>query len=343
MTDSIYTPLRRVDLKEYNTLALPASAEYFAEPDNVHDLRQCLLWSQVQRVPVLAMGGGSNLVLCNDWHGLVVRYCEQCIEVMVQDDKSVTLRVGAGVNWHYLVEYCVEHGWHGLENLALIPGHVGAAPIQNIGAYGVELADVVTFVEGINFDDLETFVVSAEECQFGYRDSVFKRDLAGKVIITHVVFNLSKTFVPNLSYPVLAEAMAARTLNAAEVMQAVMDIRNSKLPDPRLLPNAGSFFKNPVVAAQQCQKMLVEYPDMPHYPQANGTCKLAAGWLIERTGWKGRSLGLVAMHDKQALVLVAQTGATGCDVLALAETVRSDVFQKFNVELEIEPQVIGHA
>lgn len=332
----------QMDLQSQNTLALPVTSAYFAEPDTLESLIDVISWANLQGLPIMPLGGGSNVVFCHDWPGLVIKYGERSLVIDDSLADSVLIKVAAGFEWHALVLHCVASGWFGIENLALIPGSVGAAPIQNIGAYGVELCDVLASVSGVYIETGEVFLLENAQCEFAYRDSIFKQALAGKVLITHVTLKLNKQFTAQLHYPALAAAIVNPQPSANEVLQAVISIRQSKLPDPLVIPNVGSFFKNPLVNNYHLSSLLERYPAMPYYPQANGQAKLAAGWLIEQAGWKGKSLGLVAMHAQQALVLTSQPGATAADVLRLAACVQADVAALFDVRLQIEPQVIEH-
>jgi UDP-N-acetylmuramate dehydrogenase len=335
-----------VDLSTANTLALPARAERLARPADVDELARVLTGRGAD--PLFVLGGGSNLVLTGDLPGLTVMPVFDEVSYRQVDEGLAQVRVGAGVVWDRLVADTVAAGWQGLENLSLIPGNVGAAPFQNIGAYGVELADVVSTVEAVSVDDGSNISFDADQCEFAYRDSLFKSRCRGEFIITHLTLNLRRgsdcrldSF--RLGYGGLAERLeGGGPVTPARVREAVIALRQSKLPDPAKLPNAGSFFKNPVVSLTHYQRLLERYPDLVSFPVTGGR-KLAAGWLIERSGWKGRRLGPVGMHDQQALVLVNHGGATAVDVLALATAVREDVRQCFGVELEQEPVLMPGA
>ena len=330
-----------VDLQPLNTLSIAARAAYFVRVSDTDTLREVLTWRRDASLPLLLLGGGSNLVLRGDWHGLVLQYGDSTVSLLKRDGDDVLVRAGAGVVWHDLVCYCSAQGWHGLENLALIPGSVGAAPVQNIGAYGVELDSLVDSVDVVDLATGMTAQLSRRQCQFGYRDSVFKNSAAGRYLITAVTLRLSSHFCPVLSYPALRDALPCDNPSPQQVIDTVVAVRQSKLPDPAVLPNAGSFFKNPVVPAQQASQLLEQYPDMPHYPASTGQQKLAAAWLIDRAGWRGKGFGPVAMHDQQALVLTNPAGGSGQQVLDLAERVAQDVMTQFGVTLEIEPQCVG--
>lgn len=323
------------DLRALNTLQLPAQAEAFARFSSVSELLSLLDSAAANRLPIRILGGGSNILLANNVPGLVLQSAMTGVQVLSRSADYCRVAVDAGMNWHQWVEQSIAYG-HGLENLALIPGTVGAAPVQNIGAYGVEVADCLEAVYGLQLSTRQWRWFSAADCRFAYRDSVFKHELAGDFIITKVVFRLSQRFQPQLNYGPLAQLQPA---TPQELIEAVCAIRRSKLPDPALIPNAGSFFKNPLVSAERAEQLTAHYPALPRYPQADGRSKLAAGWLIEQAGWKGRWLGPVRMHDQQALVLTTNGQATYADVAALRDAVVASVQQQFGVLLEPEPQV----
>ncbi|WP_290522325.1 UDP-N-acetylmuramate dehydrogenase [Alcanivorax sp.] len=329
------------DLSSLNTLGLPARAACLARPQTLDALEQVLA-ERDPNAPVHVIGEGSNLVIQGDLPGLTIALGIDGMAKVKQDEQSVWVAAGAGVHWDDLVAWTVEQGWQGLENLSLIPGTVGAAPYQNIGAYGVELAQVL---EQVTVMDIATGTVShfpAEQCEFAYRDSRFKGRDKGRYIITGIELRLNRQARCNISYGPLAQHFAdkpAQAVTAAAVREQVIAIRQSKLPDPAVLANAGSFFKNPVVSAEKADALKAAFPQLVAYPQESGT-KLAAGWLIEAAGWKGKRLGPVAMHSEQALVLVNHGGAIPEDVMALAAAVKRDVWQRFGVELEQEPVVL---
>ncbi len=328
------TPQQNIPLS--STLALPATARYYGRYQSTSELLSWLSWAQQQGVAVRSLGGGSNVLLAPEVDALVLQSDMCQVQVVHETEHHCWVLVDAGRDWHQWVIDSAHYG-HGLENLALIPGTVGAAPIQNIGAYGVELADWVAWIEGVQLSTRQWQRWSAQDCRFAYRDSIFKRELRGDVIITRVCFRLSRRFEPNLSYQPLAEWSANAQVTPQKLREAVCAIRCSKLPDPAELANAGSFFKNPVVSVEQAKRLQQSWPQMPTYP-AQGGVKLAAGWLIEQAGWKGRRLGKVGMHSQQALVLVNYGGATLGDVEALVHQVQTDVWQRFKVALEPEPQ-----
>lgn len=331
---------QQVSLTSFNSLGLKSYAEQFTCLETREQLPDLLSLLKKDSGPVLWLGGGSNLVLAEQVPGLVVQMGLAGLEIIEDRGELVRLRVGAGEEWHSFVLRCLKLGLHGIENLALIPGTVGAAPVQNIGAYGVEVGQFITSVEVIDtHDNYELKQLSAAQCLFSYRDSIFKQNF-GRYLILSVEFCLSSIYVPLLKYDALVNELKSRqidTPSAAQLIDAVCAVRSSKLPDPKRLGNVGSFFKNPVVSGIQYESLLVVYPDMPSYPDQLGR-KLAAGWLIDRCGWKGKRLGTAGVHKDQALVLVNFGGATRSDIEALADQVKTSVFERFGVNLEQEPQ-----
>ncbi len=335
-------------LLRYNTFGIEASARAFVQYGTERELEQAirLCNTKYAGLPVFHMGGGSNLLFAGDYDGVVLLSAVKGVEVVCVDNREVTLKVGAGETHDQWVQYAVSHGWHGLENLSLIPGQVGASAVQNIGAYGVEASDVISSVEGVRLDNGEKHVWDAEDCGYGYRVSVFKNALKGKYAITRVTYKLAKTYVPRLGYGGLEAAMRARglradTVSAQEVRHLVSEIRIEKLPDPAVTGNAGSFFMNPVVDNDLCDKLLARYPSMPHFTVDTAHSKIPAGWLIEQCGWKGRSLGKAGVHPRQALVLVNNGGATGADILALSRAISEDVGERFGIFLTPEVNIVG--
>ena len=332
-----------VDLAPFNTFALPARARTLVEVRDVATVRGALAARDALPWPWLVLGGGSNVVLTGDFPGLVLQVRITGRERLADDDNAIRVRAGGGENWHAFVQWTLANGWPGLENLALIPGTVGAAPIQNIGAYGLELSERFESLRAISLEDGREREFSRDQCRFGYRDSVFKRGERGRWLITSVTFRLPRPWRPVTRYAELERELAARGLGdpqPRDVADAVIAIRRRKLPDPADLGNAGSFFKNPVVAAPTLGRLLEQWPALPHYPQADGRFKIAAGWLIDQCGWKGRSVGAVGCHAQQALVLVNHGGARGEDVVRVARAVAEDVRRRFGVELEAEPTFI---
>ena len=366
---------QNISLQAYNTLAIDVQTRWFAQVTTDAELQDALLFLQRQylqeqssqkpsqaQCPLLVLGGGSNVVLVDDFVGLTIVLQTQGIQIENETDEQIFLSVAAGENWHNTVMHCVDNGWYGIENLALIPGSVGAAPIQNIGAYGVELTQILSYVEAIDLASGELIRLDNADCHFAYRDSIFKGELKDKVIITRVVLALSKTPVWSLDYPALQEALAGHnraTLSSHTVANAVINIRNSKLPDPADIPNAGSFFKNPIVSQQCYERIQQAYPKVVAFPvtsiptgtsnkqnsskpiiaQHSPKYKLAAGWLLDQAGWKGKWVNEIAMHDKQALVLTNPNKRSGRELLAFVDEVIDDVQQKYGIALEVEPRI----
>ncbi|WP_220720163.1 UDP-N-acetylmuramate dehydrogenase [Agarivorans litoreus] len=336
---SVVSAIKRdVDLTSYNTFGLAAKAKYFVELTNSNDIGELVSWIRAEQLPWMVIGGGSNLLLLEDFAGLVVLNQLRGIEVSETAD-SYSIRAAAGEDWHKFVKWTVEQGMPGLENLALIPGTVGASPVQNIGAYGVELADVCSEVEYYSIHSNRTQVISSEDCQFAYRDSIFKSALKDQVIISHVTFKLNKSWQAKCEYGGLKQLEA--DISAQTIFDEVCKMRISKLPDPQVLGNAGSFFKNPLVSNEQLAKLLCRYPDMPNYSATNGLSKLAAGWLIDQLGLKGYTVGGAAVHQDQALVLVNIANAKAIDLLALCRHIRQQVWQRFDVLLQPEVRFIN--
>lgn len=332
-----------VNLAAYNTLGIPAIAARFVEIESVSQLESVL--GIVNGRDILVIGGGSNVVLTGDVSGWVLLNAIKGIDVLEESDSAALVRVAAGENWDCFVQYSLERGWFGLENLSAIPGSVGAAPIQNIGAYGVELKSSVAWVETLEISSRQARQFTAEACRFGYRESLFKQDAQrDRHIITAVVFRLSKTPDLKLDYGEIRAEMASsglteRTITAIQLRELIIQIRARKLPNPELIPNVGSFFKNPVISRSQFDNLKVRYPQLVSYPMAQGQQKLAAGWLIDQLGWRGRAMGQARVHEHQALVLTLEDGQSA-DLLALAGAIREDVKLNFGIELEIEPRVI---
>lgn len=328
-------------LLAHNTFGMDVRAALFVEYDTVDELRKFVLSDDFARYDLhLHIGSGSNLLFGDDYRGVVMHSAMRDIEVAAENEDHVWVRVGSGYVWDDFVAYCVAQGWAGVENLSAIPGEVGASAVQNVGAYGVEVRDVIDRVEAMALDGtMRTF--TNEECRYGYRDSVFKRELRGRYIITHVTYRLDKVPTLRLDYGDLrarVEAQREPTLQA--VRDAVTAIRDSKLPDPRVLGNAGSFFTNPVIPRPQYEALKAQYPTMPSYPINDTHVKVPAGWLIDSAGWKGRALGRAAVHDRQALVLVNLGGATGREVMTLAERICEEVYTKYSIRITPEVNFI---
>lgn len=331
-------------LQARNSLALQAQAQAFVRVDSNNELLAALEWARQQQLPVIPLGEGSNVVLAGDLHALVVCIAIPGVEVLEDGGKELLLRVNAGENWHGLVRQCLAQGWYGLENLALIPGTVGAAPIQNIGAYGVELGPLVEKVHCVNISEGKSRVLSRAECEFGYRDSVFKQRLRDQLVIRAVDLKLSREPRPALDYPALAHFLEQQKLaeiTPQAVFEAVVNIRRNKLPDPAREPNAGSFFKNPVIDAGQARDLARQFPGLPEYPQPRDMIKLPAAWLIDYCGWKGYRQEGLGVHPEHALVIVNYGSNNGKKLLTLAAEIARSVLDTFGIELEIEPRVYG--
>lgn len=334
---------RQKSLRSLNSFGIDAHAKSFAEirsVDEFHALRTAEVYRRERR---LVLGGGSNLLFRGDFEGLVIKNSIPGLERLREDDAHVWIRAGAGVVWDDLVQHCVANGLAGIENLSLIPGQVGAAPMQNIGAYGVEFESVCERVDAVHLDTGEPASFDRAACAFGYRDSVFKRRLAGQLFIIAVTLRLDKQPRFEIGYGdvrATLDAMGVEDLSIAAIRQAVIHIRTSKLPDPARIGNAGSFFKNPVVSQARFEKLQSRFPALPHYPQGDGTVKIPAGWLIEQCGWKGHRAGQAGVHARQALVLVNHGGASGEDVYRLSCEVHQSVLDRFGIDLVPEVNVI---
>ncbi|MBQ8256323.1 MAG: UDP-N-acetylmuramate dehydrogenase [Bacteroidaceae bacterium] len=332
------------DYKEYsllshNTFGIDVQAARYIDFSTEDEL-SALLQSGTAGESPLVIGGGSNLLFVGDYHGTVLHSSISDISIIAENDEDVFLRVGSGVNWDLLVEYTVNNGWYGLENLSLIPGEVGASAVQNVGAYGVEAGDLITEIEALAIKDGAKTVFLNGDCNYGYRTSIFKREEKGKYVITYVTFNLKKSAGFRLGYGNLkerVESLGGATL--ANVRKAVCEIRSEKLPDPLVTGSAGSFFMNPVVPDEKAAELAEKYPAMPQYKVADGV-KLSAGWLIEQCGWKDTPHERVGVYKHQALVVINRGGATGADVLAFATAVCRSVEERFGVELKMEVNVI---
>jgi len=328
-------------LKPYNTFSIDAKARFFNSFSFVEELEEKLM--MYSEYPILILGGGSNILFTKDYHGAVLKNEIKGIELQHEDAEHVYVKVGAGENWHQFVLYCINHNWAGVENLSLIPGNIGASPIQNIGAYGVELDDVFWSLEAFHLSERKIHTFTATDCEFGYRDSVFKNRYKNEFAILSVTFQLKKKPIYHVSYGAITEElekMGVKDLSIKAVSQAVINVRNAKLPDPQKIPNAGSFFKNPEVTASKYEELKLKFPDIIAYPLAKGTVKLAAGWMIEKCGWKGYRKGDAGCHAKQALVLVNYGNATGKEIFALSEEILQSVKNKFDIVLEREVNII---
>jgi UDP-N-acetylmuramate dehydrogenase len=333
----------QVNLRRMNSFGLPAVARRLVRIASDDDVRRLLDDPEIGRLPRLVIGGGSNLVLSRDPPGVVLRVEVPGRRLLQTRDDAWIVEAGAGENWHELVQWTLAQGLPGLENLALIPGTVGATPVQNIGAYGVELKDRFESLDAVDLLTGHSVTLDAQACAFAYRDSIFKRELAGKRLITRVRFRLPRPWQPVLGYLDLTrrcEETGVTAPDAEMISDWVCDIRRSKLPDPALLGNAGSFFKNPVVTPEQCRDIIGRDPHVVHYPLPDGSFKLAAAWLIDACGWKGKTVGDAAVYDRQALVLVNRGEATGAQVVTLAKAIQESVYGRFGIRLEPEPVIV---
>lgn len=329
-------------LLKLNTFGLDVSAKSYFQYTSEDELVSAIQQGIFKEEQVLVVGEGSNLLFLGDFQGIVIHPANDYIKVLNEDADVVHLEVGSGVNWDKLVEYTVNQGWWGIENLSLIPGQVGAAAIQNIGAYGAEISQVIQSVKAVELETGKSAVFKIEACKYDYRESVFKKELKGRYIITSVKVVLSKVPAPNLSYNHLEKEVLQRgEITLQNIRSTVIEIRESKLPDPLLLGNAGSFFMNPVIPQAHFRMLQQQFPQMPHFLLDGGKVKVPAAWLIEQCGWKGKRLGGAGVHDKQALVIVNHGGATGHDIAALAMRVREDVMSRFEIFLVPEVNFIA--
>ncbi|AWV88729.1 UDP-N-acetylmuramate dehydrogenase [Bradymonas sediminis] len=331
-----------IDIAPFTTFGVRARTQYFAAFSSVEALRALL--SDVGERELLILGGGSNMLFVRDFQGVTLRNLITGIERVDEDKDSVVLNVGAGENWHEFVLFAIAQGLGGVENLSLIPGSVGASPIQNIGAYGVEIKDVFESLEAVEIATGAARTFDLDACDFGYRDSIFKRELRGKYVITSVSFRLSKAPVLNTSYGTIEQELAARQIaqpTIKNVSDAVIAIRRSKLPDPAEIGNGGSFFKNPIIPHAQFLALKKRFEEMPSYPVDEDSVKVPAGWLIDQAGWKGKTFGACGVHKRQALVLVNYGDATGAEIYALSERIIDDIFERYGIRLEREVNMIG--
>ncbi len=333
----------KVSLRDFNTFGLPAVARRMVRVASDADVRRVVDHPEFGLAPVFVLGGGSNVVLTHDIEELVIKVEVMGIRLAETRADAWIVEAGAGESWHDLVRWSIDHNLPGLENLALIPGSVGASPVQNIGAYGVELKDRFESLDAVSLVTGRTGRLDAAACRFGYRDSVFKHDLAGKAVITRVRFRLPRPWQPVLGYLDLERRIAETGIthpDARTVFDWVCAIRRAKLPDPAEIGNAGSFFKNPVVTVEQCRDIIGRDPEIVHYPLPDGSVKLAAGWLIDACGWRGKSVGRAGVYEKQALVLVNRGGASGAEVVTLARAIQESVYGRFGIRLEAEPIIV---
>ncbi|MEM9417071.1 MAG: UDP-N-acetylmuramate dehydrogenase [Bacteroidota bacterium] len=332
-----------VSLKPFNTFGIDAQARYYLQVDALQTLRDFLAQPSLRALPQLVLGGGSNVLLLNDFKGVVLHIAIDRIATVKEDQNYVWLQAGAGVNWHQLVLHCIANNYAGIENLSLIPGTVGAAPIQNIGAYGVELCDVFESLQALEIRSGEVHTFDQAACTFGYRNSIFKNERKGQYIILNVTLRLQKNPTFKTEYGAIRptlEAMGIQELSIKAISDAIIHIRQNKLPDPARLGNAGSFFKNPMIEQAHFKQLRAQYPTIPGYPQPEGQVKVPAAWLIEQCGWKGKKSGAVGVHNQQPLVLVNYGGGTGHSIYQLAQNIQQSVQAQFDIKIEPEVNLI---
>lgn len=348
---------RNYSLLAHNTFGIDAKCKRFLEYSSVEDAQEIARMLTPEDQPILIVGGGSNLLLTHDYPGTVIHSAIKGIlmtsnpeEIMAVDSgisdsigkQDVFLKCGSGEVFDDVVDFAVKHGLHGAENLSIIPGDVGACAVQNIGAYGVEAKDIIFRVEAVEIASGKVVTFDNADCEYSYRQSKFKHEWRDKYLMTHVVFRLSKVFAPDLDYGNIRKSLAEHGINqptAEQLRDVIIEIRNSKLPDPKVLGNAGSFFMNPIIDRLKFEALQTRYPDIPHYDVDEERVKVPAGWMIDQCGWKGKSLGRAGVHDKQALVLVNRGGATGKEVVQLCEAIRKDVFEKFGIDIHPEVNI----
>jgi UDP-N-acetylmuramate dehydrogenase len=333
--------IQNASLLSYNTFGIDVKADFLVEYDSVEELKELLQSELIKSHPLLAIGGGSNLLFLSDFKGVVLHSAIQMKKIISETDDSICLEVGAGVVWDDFVAYCVENGWGGVENLSLIPGEIGASAVQNIGAYGVEVQDVIVAVNAIEIETAIARRFANAECEYGYRESIFKKELKSNYLITSVVFKLEKHPVFKLNYQHLEEEVLKNgSVDLKNIRQTIIAIRESKLPDPKIFGNAGSFFMNPVISKKYFEELQARFPQIPHYFVSETEEKVPAGWLIDQCGWKGKQIGNAGVHDKQALVLINKGGANGAEVVFLAEQIQASVKEKFDITLQPEVNYI---
>lgn len=333
---------KNYSLKKFNTFGVDVNAECFVEIDNEEELVEYLSQKEFIKNQLLILGGGSNILFTKNYDGTVVKYLPHSINIIEETGKEILLEVEAGMQWDDLVLFCVKNKYYGIENMSLIPGTVGAAPIQNIGAYGVELKDVFEYLEGYVIDSCEKKIFNKIDCKFGYRDSLFKKELKRNFIITKVALRFSKEKKINLAYKALKEALSNKSENVdiEDISDAVRKIRTSKLPDPVKYGNAGSFFKNPEITGKHFKELIDNYNDLVYFEQGNGLYKIPAGWLIEKCGYKGKRIGNVGTYENQALVIINYGGASGKEVIDFARLIQNEVERKFKIVLETEVNIL---
>ncbi|MDR2123180.1 MAG: UDP-N-acetylmuramate dehydrogenase [Flavobacteriaceae bacterium] len=332
------------DIKKFTTFNVPAVCRYFTEVYSLEELDEALDLAKEKELPLLFLGGGSNILFTDIFQGLVIKLNLKGITESEEDEDHVVVSAQAGEEWSAFVQYCISKDYGGLENLSLIPGNAGTSPMQNIGAYGVEIKDVFHSLKALSIQTKKVETFTPDLCKFGYRESFFKNEGKDKYVILEVSFRLTKkNHKFNISYGAIQEEFKKKDIKTPtlkDISEQIIQIRQSKLPDPKILGNAGSFFKNPVISLEQFQKLQNEYPHIPHYRLADSQIKIPAGWLIEHAGWKGKKTGRVGVHEKQALVLVNYGGATGKEIYLLSETIIQDVKKKFDILLQREVNII---
>ena len=335
--------VQNISLKPFNSFGVNVDANYFSEINSIDDIQEALLFAKQKQLHYLVIGGGSNILFTRNFEGLIIKNNLQSIELVGENDNFYFIKSAAGEVWHHLVLYCIEHNYAGIENLSLIPGSVGAAPLQNIGAYGVELKDVFYELEAYHIATHTIQKFKLKDCAFDYRESIFKTDLKNQFIILSITLQLKKLPQFNIEYGAIKEELEkinCTTLTAKAISQAVINIRTSKLPNPKEIGNAGSFFKNPIISEELYKKLKKEFPSIPVYPAKNNQFKVAAGWLIEQCGWKGYRKDDYGCHAKQALVLVNYGDAKGQEIFDLSTTIMESVQQKFGILLEREVNIV---
>jgi UDP-N-acetylmuramate dehydrogenase len=326
---------RNYSLKEHNTFGIEAKCERFVEFTSVEEAQQMAEMLRETDLPYIIIGGGSNLLLTKDYSGIVVR--SDILGIQIDGDR---MTCGSGEVFDEIVEASLMAGLYGLENLSLIPGDVGASAVQNIGAYGVEAKDYIETIEAVEIATGKVVIIKAQDCGYGYRQSKFKTDWKNRYLITYVTYRLSTEFKPHLDYGNIKQALSTLEPTAQNLRKTIIDIRNAKLPDPKVTGNAGSFFMNPIISISQYEALVAHYPQMPHYEVDAEHVKIPAGWMIDQCGWKGKSLGRAGVHEKQALVLVNLGGATGDEIVKLCQTIQKDVKEKFGIEIHPEVNIV---
>ena len=336
--------LKHYSLLPHNTFGIQADCDRFIDMETEDDVMKLKDMLDDKDMPLLIIGRGSNLLLTDDYHATVLHCSIKGKTIVKEDGNSVLLRCGAGEEWDSIVDYCVAHDWQGIENLSLIPGEVGASAVQNIGAYGTEVKEIIHSVEAVEISTGKKHTFSNEQCEYSYRQSKFKNEWKDRFIITHVTYRLEKStdYIPKVDYGNIKSELERKGISMPtmkDIRDVVISIRKDKLPDPEVEGNAGSFFMNPIVEKATFMNLLEQYPDMPHYNVDSEREKIPAGWMIDQCGWKGKTLGKAGVHDRQALVLVNRGGATGKDILHLCNTIRNDVRQKFGIDIHPEVNI----